>query len=123
MEDPSLMNHYTPFVIGEEIIDGRNTWILELIAFDEEVSYYKRKLWVDQERFTPLREELYAKSGNLLKKTNLSQVENIQGKWFPTKVVFKDMLKQGDGTTFVMEEVRFNQDIPEYIFSKASLRK
>jgi len=123
MEDPSLIDHYTPTVIGQEVIDDRVTWVLELIAFDEEVSYFKRKLWVDQERYVPLKEELYAKSGKLLKKTELSEIKRIQGKWFPTKVVFKDMLKEGDGTAFIMDEIKFNQDIPEYLFSKASLRK
>jgi len=33
------------------------------------------------------------------------------------------MLKQGDGTEFKMTSVKFNQEIPEYIFSKAALKK
>ena len=123
MEDPVLLHHYTPEVTGEEVIDGIEAWILELTAFDENVAYYKRKLWIDKQRYIPLKEELYAKSGQLLKKTTLSDIKHIEGRWFPTKVVFKDMLKTGDGTEFIMEEISFNQDIPDYIFSKASLRK
>ena len=123
MEDPVLIHHYTPEVIGEESIDGNDAWILELTAFDENVAYYKRKLWVDKTKYIPLKEELFAKSGQLLKKTTLSDIKHIDGRWFPTKVVFKDMLKTGDGTVFIMEKISFNQDIPDYIFSKASLRK
>ncbi len=123
MEDPVLLNHYTPAVIGEEVLEGTAAWILELTAFDQEVAYYKRKLWVDKKRFIPLKEVLYAKSGQLLKKTTLSDIRNIQGRWFPMKVIFKDMLKSGDGTEFIIEEIRFNQDIPDYVFSKASLRR
>ena len=100
----------------------QSVWILELTAFDENVSYFKRKLWVDKNKYVPLKEELYAKSGQLLKKTTLSDIKNIDGRWFPTKVVFKDMLNSGDGTEFIMEDIKFNQDIPDYIFSKASLR-
>jgi hypothetical protein len=33
------------------------------------------------------------------------------------------MLKQGNGTEFKMTSVKFNQEIPEYIFSKAALKK
>jgi hypothetical protein len=32
------------------------------------------------------------------------------------------MLKQGDGTEFIIEEIRFNIDIPEHLLSKAALR-
>jgi hypothetical protein len=32
------------------------------------------------------------------------------------------MLKQGDGTEFKVMDIKFNQDIPEHIFSKASLK-
>ncbi len=123
MEDPILTHHYTPVVTGEEKVDGTDTWILELTAFDDAVAYYKRKIWVDKKRFIPLKEELYARSGQLLKRTTLSDVKNFDGRWFPTKVVFKDMLNTGDGTEFIMEDIRFDQKIPDYIFSKASLRK
>jgi hypothetical protein len=38
-------------------------------------------------------------------------------------MVFKDMLKEGDGTEFVITTIKFNQEIPEYIFSKAALKQ
>jgi outer membrane lipoprotein-sorting protein len=123
MEDPELTNHYHARVTGEETIDERPCWILELDAFDPSVTYQKRKIWVDQQRFIPLKEELFAKSGKLLKKTSLSGVVNIQGRWFPKKIVFKDVLKEGEGTEFIILDIRFNEKIPEYLFSKASLKK
>ena len=82
-----------------------------------------KKVWVDKDRFIPLKKELYAKSGMLLKRMELSDVEQIQGRWYPKRIVFKDVLKDGEGTEFLMEKVSFNAAIPEYIFSKASLKK
>jgi outer membrane lipoprotein-sorting protein len=78
---------------------------------------------VDKDRFIPLRKELYAKSGVLLKRMELSDVLQIQGRWYPEKILFKDVLKEGDGTEFQMMEIEFNTKIPDYIFSKASLKK
>lgn len=123
MEDPKLTNHYNAEVTGEETIDERSCWVLELIAKTKDVAYHKRKMWVDKQRSIPLREELYAKSGKLLKKTDLKNVVNIKGRWFPKKIIFKDMLKKGDGTEFIIDSIEFNVDIPEYTFSKAVLRK
>jgi len=123
MEDRKLTEMYNATVIQEETIDSRKTWVLELIAKVEDVAYQKRKIWIDQERFVPLQEELFAKSGQLLKKTVMSDVVKIQGRWFPKKINYKDVLKDGDGTDFIMITIEFNAVIPDHIFNKASLKK
>jgi len=123
MDDRELMDIYKAKMIGKELFEGRNTFVLELTAFVDDASYYLRKMWIDVERFVPLKEELFAKSGQLLKRTTLSDVQKIQGKWYPMKIVYKDMLKQGDGTEMQITDIKFNQDIPEYIFTKAVLKQ
>lgn len=123
MDDRKLTDIYAAKVAGEETVDERKTWVLELISRVDDVAYHKRKMWIDQERYVPLKEELYAKSGQLLKRSTLSNVQKIGGRWFPQTIVFKDMLKQGEGTEFRMKNVQFNQQIPEYLFTKAALKQ
>jgi len=53
----------------------------------------------------------------------LSEVLQIQGRWYPKKILFKDVLKEGDGTEFQIMNIEFNTKIPDYVFSKASLKK
>lgn len=124
MEDRKLTDIYTPTIIGEEIINGRKTWILELTAKEEGLAYESRKLWIDTERYIPLKEELYAKSGKLLKQSEMRDVEKTDGRWFPKTVFYKDMLKQNSGgTEFKITYIQFNITIPDYLFSKAALKK
>ena len=123
MEDSRLRNKYIAVVEASEVIDERECWIVELTASTDDVAYNKMKLWVDKERWVPLKEELFAKSGKLLKKLELKDVININDRWFPKRMIFKDMLKKGDGTEFIIEEIEFEREIPEHVFSKASLRK
>lgn len=123
MEDRKLTDLYSSRIIGNEEIEGRKTWILELNAKVADVSYSIRKMWIDTERYVPLREELYSKSGQMLKRTTLSEVENYNGRWFPTKIIYKDLMKQGDGTEFKMTSIKFNQQMPDYIFTKAALKQ
>lgn len=123
MEDKKLIDHYNAEVSGTEKIDNRQCWVVMLTAFDPSVAYQGKKLWVDQERNIPLKEELFARSGTLLKRTELSDIENINGRWFPKRIVFKDMLKDGDGTEFIIEGIEFNVKIDDYVFSKANLKK
>ena len=123
MENRKLTEMYDAKVIGEETIDGRETWILQLNAKVDDASYDSRKVWIDTERYVPLREELFAKSGQLLKRTELKDVRKIDGRWYPTKMNYKDMLKDGKGTDFVVLEIEFDVEIPAYIFSKAALKR
>ncbi len=123
MDDRKLTEIYSAKITGNEKIDGRKVFVLELTAKVSDVSYHSRKVWIDTERFVPLKEELFAKSGQLLKRSTLSDVQKIHGKWFPMKIVYKDMLKQGKGTEMHISNIKFNQKIPTYIFTKAALKQ
>ncbi len=123
MDTRKLTDVYTASLEHEETIDGRCTWMLHLQARVEDIAYHSRKIWIDTERFIPLKEELFAKSGQLLKRTTFSDVKQIDGRWFPTTMHFKDMLKQGEGTEFKITDIMFNQDIPDHMFTKAVLRR
>ncbi len=123
MEDNSLVRQYNANVTGTEEVDGRQCWVVDLKAVVPDIAYQGMKLWVDRERNIPLREEMYAKSGTLLKRTELSDVQKIGNRWYPRKILFRDMLRDGKGTEFIIEEIEFNVPIPEHIFSKASLKK
>lgn len=123
MEDRKLTDVYTATVLTTETVDDREAYVLELKATVDDIAYDSRKMWIDMERYIPLKEELFARSGQLLKRTTLSDVRHIEGRWFPTTIVYKDMLKDGDGTEFKITSIKFDQNIPEYIFTKAALKQ
>jgi outer membrane lipoprotein-sorting protein len=123
MEDRRLMNDYEAEIVGDETIDGRLCWVLLLTSKGEDIAYFSRKIWVDKDRFVSLREERYAKSGKLIKTTRIEKVRRIENRWLPVEIVFKDELKTGEGTRFILVSIEFDAAIPAYIFSKASLRK
>jgi outer membrane lipoprotein-sorting protein len=123
MEDPFLQNIYNAEIVDTDTISNRLVWILDLKAKKEDASYDKCKLWVDKERFLPLKENLYAKSGKLLKTIDITEVMKVDGRWIVKSALYKDVLKQGDGTRMIIESIEFDDNIPEHIFSKASLRR
>lgn len=122
MDNSKLLKDYDAAVMNEEVYNERSCWVIELQAKTAEVNYQIRKIWVDKDRFIPLKEEMYAKSGKLLKKTELSDIKKIGNRWYPMRIVFKDMLKKGDGTEFIVDEIEFDKSIDEYIFTKAALK-
>ena len=124
MEDKPLELLYSAKFEREEIIKGRLCYVLFLEGLSDDISYPKRREWVDSEYFLPIKEELYAKSGKLLKSTSMSDIKKFQGRWFPGKFIFKDELKKNSkGTEWIIEDIQFDVEIPEEIFLKSKLRK
>jgi|WetSurMetagenome_2_1015567.scaffolds.fasta_scaffold140023_1 outer membrane lipoprotein-sorting protein len=123
MEDRKLVDQYDARVAGDDTVLGRKCWVIELTAKTPDVSYTSRKVWVDKERYVPMREHRFAKSGKLLKTTEVKSVSQHQGRWVADRAVFKDALRVGEGTEFVLDSIRLNVSIPDYIFSKAALKK
>ena len=68
MEDDKLHDDYDAVIIKTDTLDNTICWLLELTALEKDLAYPKRRLWADKQRFIPLQEELYAKSGKLLKR-------------------------------------------------------
>jgi outer membrane lipoprotein-sorting protein len=122
MEDPELINLYDANLIEEVTYLDRPCWVLELTAKVDDIAYASRKIWVDKEKYVSLKEERFARSGKLLKVFEVKEVRNIQDRWVPVHMVFKDALKSGEGTEYFIESIQFNADIPEALFTKASLR-
>lgn len=122
MEDPKLKNFCNAELTGEEKIIDSQCWILHLKAKSEDVAYPSRRIWVDKEKFVILKEERYARGGTLLKMTEVKSLRKVKNRWVPDRVIFKDMLKSGDGTEFIIESIEFDAKIPEHIFTKASLK-
>jgi len=124
MEDRPLVELYEAKLEGSVKIDGREHWIMFLDAKVKGLSYPKRRAWVDQEYLLPMKEELYAKSGKLLKTSTMDGIKKVQKRWFPSRFIYKDELKRNSkGTEWIIDKISFDIDIPESQFSKALLRK
>ena len=124
MEDRPLEEMYDAKLKGSAELNGRDHWVMLLEAKIKGLAYPKRKAWIDKEYLLPMKEELYAKSGKLLKTSTMTDVKKIQGRWFPSRFNFKDELKRNSkGTEWVIDDIQFDIHIPKSRFSKALLRK
>lgn len=124
MSDETINEDYKATVIAEEVVFDRACWVIELIATTTDIAYPKRKLWIDKERYLPLRGEYFAKSGKLLKRMEIREVMFVDGRWYPKEMHYKDVLnKKSLGTSFIIEKIEFDIDIPKYMFTKAALKK
>lgn len=122
MNDTPLLLRYKADVTGEESIDSHTCWVVTLTAIIADITYYRQKMWVDKEYFVPLKIDMFAKSGKLLKRTTLSNVQKVQGRWFPMSFTYKDMLKDGLGTKISILDIQLDSAIPASYFNLGNLK-
>jgi hypothetical protein len=123
MEDPHLPNLYSAVLSSQDVVDGRECWVLDLSAKKDDIAYDHRRVWVDKERYVVLRENLFARSGTLLKTAEVRGVMHLRNRWLAKSVLYRDVLREGEGTEFSIDSLALDAAIPEYLFSKASLRR
>jgi len=113
-----LRKRYNAKVTGAAELDGRSCWVLELKAKDDGVTYPKRITYVDKQTYIPIKQELYALSGMLLKTWTMADVKEFpNGRKFPTKMTVVDHVKKQSVTRIEFREVEFNVAFPREVFS------
>ena len=118
LESTRLLEKYTASVTGEETVDGRVCYVIDLTAKVKDVTYFKRKIWVDKERFIPLREELFAMSGKKLKEMTLGEVKRYGRRYYPTCIAMSNLLRANSKTELFTTRIEFDVKVDPGIFTQ-----
>ena len=118
-----LNKKYSASLNGETQVSGVNCHVLEIKAKVPDVTYYREVICVDAKRFLPLRIELYAKSGRLLKTMESSGIKEQKGRYYSTKTVIKDMKRKDSLTTLDLIELKLDAPVPKDTFTRQNLSK
>lgn len=124
LESEKMAELYDFKIVGRENYGGADCYVIEATALPgKNVTYSRRKMWIDARRFIALREELYAASGKLLKVSRVEEVREQNGRVYAGKVVMEDQLKKDSSTTMVIEKVDFSVKVSDEMFSLRNLSR
>ncbi|MBD3344957.1 MAG: outer membrane lipoprotein-sorting protein [Chitinivibrionales bacterium] len=123
LESDKLSDKYDIQRVGEETIDGYDCYVIKLDAKVKDVPYFKRKMWVTKSNFVQIKEEMYAKSGKLLKTSRTLEIKKIGDRDFPVKVEMVNKLRKNSKTIFTMRNIEFDKPMNESTFSMRYLRR
>ena len=123
MEDKKLSRTYVASLEKMEDLNGIRCAVLQLVAHDKTTTYQTRKLWVVPKKKIVLLQELYAKSGKLLKTVEFLEYRQMQGRLYPRMMIFRDLLKNGTKTSYMFDKIEFDLDIPARYFSQSILQR
>jgi outer membrane lipoprotein-sorting protein len=123
LESDVVRTKYSASVEKEETCDGRDCWVLLMEAKVKDAPYFRRRLWVDKELYLARKEEMYAKSGKLLKESRILEVRDINGRHFPTRVEMVNKLRKDSHTVFSMSDISFDVKLSDNLFTLQNLQR
>ena len=123
LESKDFTATYSASVKGRESVDGRDCYVVELAAKTPTAPYDRRRLWIDSERWVTVKEEMYARSGKLLKTSRSLEVKRIGERWFPTQTELVSALRKDSRTVLYVDKVELDPALDPRQFTMAALTK
>lgn len=123
LENESLEDRYQAVLLADETVDNRACSVVELTAKRPDLAYERQKMFVDQERFVPLRLELYARGGRLLKRISQEEVTRVENRWVPMRITIQDLRRKDSKTVVTFQEIKFDVALPKDVFTRQYLMK
>ena len=121
-EGRNTLDKYDVEMIGSEIVDGEDCWVIEMIATSRDVPYPKQIVKVGKEDYVLREAEYYARSGRLLKIVDVIKVETFgDGRLMITEMVMADQLRRGSSTRMRIDTLEIDPRLNDDLFSLRSL--
>lgn len=120
MARSNFANDYNATLSGEESVNGKDCYILDLVAKSPNKTYNKIKYWVAKADYRPVQAEFFTVSGQSLKTCSYEGFRMEAGMMRPMKYVFRDSIKKSQNSTIefsgmVKKELNDNMFTKDYM--------
>jgi hypothetical protein len=95
-------------------------YVIQSVPRDSSYQYSKMLLWVAKDTKLTLKIELYDKKNTLVKVAEMSGIKEVQGR-LTTTITKMTTLAAGSSTTLFMDSIKYDDPIPEQVFTTAYL--
>ena len=113
----SITDDYTNTIIGNEIIDGLDCWIIELIPNeDAAVVWGKLVMWIDKRDYMQLKTQFFDEYDEMVSVMTGKAIKSFDGKKLPAIIEFVPLDKEGNKTIVERLVWKFDIDINERFF-------
>jgi outer membrane lipoprotein-sorting protein len=107
------------FVRADEVA-GRKVYVVESKPTGN-TDYGRRLIWIDQERWLPLKEEYFDSQGKPLRTFAADKVEQIGGQWTITVRSMKN-IQSGHRTEVQFKDVQYNRGFDADMFTERNMK-
>ncbi len=119
--DKGLLNDYSAQLLRQEVVNGRNCFVVHLTAKSRSVPYYAQNIWVDSSRFVGVKAEKFSRSATLLKEMEVLDWKEDAGMLVPVHMIMRDAMKKDSSTEFILDTLQLNIPLDSNLFSLEEL--
>ncbi len=124
VRESNLVKDYDSKIIGSEKIAGEDCWKIELDPKpDAPVVWGKIYYWIRKADYLPALQQYFDEKGNMVRYLKYTDVKNFHGKKLPSEWTMYNIAKKGHSTEIKMDDIYFNINIPDRIFSYQELER
>ncbi len=124
VKQSSIVVDYNHTLLGEEVVNGQNCYIIELIPLpDAPVVWGKIKAWVTTNGYNVWKNEYYDEDGYLQNTENGYDLKKMGDRIIPTRFEMIPADEEGKKTVMEILDVEYNIDIKDNFFSKQNMKK
>lgn len=103
-------------ILREETVGGAACWVIESVSQDTTFQYSRILVWVDKGTAVMWKVEMYDRQDKLLKVLENGDVKDVQGFLTPGVSTMSNVQTK-TSTRVVMQIIRYNDAIPEGVFT------
>jgi outer membrane lipoprotein-sorting protein len=114
---------YTYNYLGDELLNGQDTFMVEQFPTDENSGYSKRVVWVDKQEYLIQKVDFYDRKNSLLKTLSYSNYQQYQDKYW--RALTSNMVnhQNGKSTELKWDNYTFNNGLKDADFSRNALKR
>jgi outer membrane lipoprotein-sorting protein len=109
-------------LIGEEMINGENCYVVESIPKDEDYMYSKTVTWIIKDKWIGVKKDFYDEDEDLLKTLTVKKFEKISGYWTILSTEMHNVQKNHT-TRMQLDNVKIDTGIADNQFTERMMRR
>ncbi len=117
MARANFSNDYTATLAGEEKVEGKDVYVLDLVAKSPKKTYNKIRYWVSKSDNRPVQAEYFTVSGQSLKTVAFEDFRSEAGAVRPMRLVFRDTLNKNKKSVLEFKSM-VRKELAENMFTK-----
>jgi outer membrane lipoprotein-sorting protein len=124
INESSIVVDYTHKILGEEVYDGVETWIIEAIPKpDAPVVWGKLIIWISKQEYNQRKVEFYDEFDELINIMSTYEIQELGGRKLPTRQEMQPADKLDQKTVIILHSATFDFDIPDSFFSQQNMKE
>ncbi len=109
--------------LRDEVIDGIDCFVIETLPQYEHSGYARSLVWVDKERYIPIRIDYYDRKNALLKTQTFSDYQQYLGQYWRAGTSLMENHLTGKSTILLWENYTFRTGLTERNFDQSTLKR